>query len=57
VKVAADAVRPVPTAAFPTPAQRPMNSRLDTAKARAAFGLTLPPWQSGIERMLAELLT
>ncbi|MGZ5266230.1 MAG: dTDP-4-dehydrorhamnose reductase [Caldimonas sp.] len=57
VKVAADAVRPVPSAAFPTPAQRPLNSRLDTAKARAAFGLILPPWQAGIDRMLAELLT
>ena len=57
LKVSADAVLPVPSSAFPTAAQRPRNSRLDTSKARAAFGLTLPPWQVGIDRMLSELLT
>jgi len=57
VKVAADAIVPVPTSAFPTPARRPGNSRLDTRKLRDAFSLTLPPWHSGVERMLAEVLT
>ncbi len=57
IKVAADAIEPVPTSAFPTPARRPLNSRLDTRKLRTAFGLTLPPWQVGVERMLRELLT
>ena len=47
---------PVPTSAYPTPAQRPLNSRLDTRKLRSAFGLTLPPWQAGVDRMLAEIL-
>lgn len=56
VKVAADAVRPIPTAGYPTPAQRPLNSRLDTCKLRHAFGLHLPPWQQGVERMLMETL-
>ncbi len=56
LKVAADAVAPVPTSAFPTPAARPHNSRLDTGKLQAAFGLTLPPWQQGVERMLNEIL-
>lgn len=56
VKVAPDAILPVPTSAFPTPARRPLNSRLDTRKLREAFGLTLPPWQQGVERMLAEFL-
>lgn len=55
VRVPADAVRPVATAAYPTPAQRPLNSRLDTGKLRAAFGLVLPPWQQGVERMLREI--
>ena len=57
VRVADAAILPVATAAFPTPAQRPANSRLDTQKFRAAFGLALPDWQAGVERMLGEVLT
>ena len=49
-------VRPIATAAFPTAARRPLNSRLDTAKLRAAFGLSLPPWQQGVDRVLTEIL-
>ena len=49
-------IAPVPTTAFPTPAQRPRNSRLDTRKLQQAFGLVLPPWQQGVNRMLAETL-
>ena len=49
-------VAPVPTSAFPTPARRPLNSRLDTARLRQTFGLTLPPWQLGVRRMLGETL-
>ena len=56
VKVAPDAIVPVPTSAFPTPAKRPLNSRLDTRKLRETFGVVLPPWQHGVERMLAEIL-
>jgi dTDP-4-dehydrorhamnose reductase len=56
VKVAPDAIEPVPTTAFPTPAQRPLNSRLATDRLRATFGLTLPHWQLGVDRMLAEVL-
>ena len=49
-------IAPVPTSAFPTPAQRPLNSRLNTHKLQQAFGLVLPPWQQGVDRMLAEIL-
>ena len=56
VKVAPDAIRPIPTSAYPTPAQRPLNSRLSTERLRAAFGLHLPSWQTGVERMLTEIL-
>ena len=56
IRVAADAIAPIPTDAYPLPAKRPHNSRLDTRKLRDAFGLTLPAWQSGVERMLVELL-
>jgi dTDP-4-dehydrorhamnose reductase len=54
VKVAAEAITAVPTTAYPTPARRPLNSRLATEKLRRTFGLTLPHWQTGVERMLAE---
>ena len=47
---------PPHTCASPTPAKRPHNSRLNTAKLQATFGLTLPPWQQGVDRMLAETL-
>ena len=49
-------VEPVPTAAFPTPARRPHNSRLDTARFRAAFGLHLPAWEQGVARLIEEIL-
>ena len=57
LKTAPEAIEPVPTSAFPTPARRPHNSRLDTGKLQAAFGLRLPPWQTGVARMLDEILT
>ena len=57
VKVAADAIVAVPSSEFATAAQRPRNSRLDTRLLRRTFGLELPPWQAGVDRMLAEILT
>ena len=57
ITVPAGAIEAVPTSAFPTPARRPANSRMNTQKLRTTFGLTLPPWQSGVERMLTEVLT
>ena len=56
IRVASEAIAAVPTSAFPTPARRPANSRLDTEKLRNTFGLRLPDWQSGVDRMLAEVL-
>ena len=56
IRVDAGAIRPVPTSAFPTPARRPANSRLDTGKLRRAFDLSLPAWEQGVERMLNEIL-
>jgi dTDP-4-dehydrorhamnose reductase len=49
-------IAPVPTTSFPTPAQRPLNSRLSTQKLQQAFGLVMPPWQHGVARMLSETL-
>lgn len=56
LKAGPDEVSPIPTTGYPTPAQRPLNSRLDTRKLQVAFGLSLPPWQQGVARMLAETL-
>jgi dTDP-4-dehydrorhamnose reductase len=56
IKLAPGALRPIPTSAYPTPATRPLNSRLDTTKLQQTFGLVLPPWELGVERMLAEVL-
>jgi dTDP-4-dehydrorhamnose reductase len=52
----AQEIAPVPTSAFPTPARRPFNSRLDTSRLQATFSLHLPPWQQGVRRMLSEIL-
>jgi len=46
----------IPSSEYPVPAKRPMNSRLDTAKLRNAFGITLPEWQYHVARMLDEIL-
>ncbi|MGV0961704.1 MAG: dTDP-4-dehydrorhamnose reductase [Limnohabitans sp.] len=49
-------IAPVPTAAFATPARRPLNSRLNTQRLQDRFGLVLPAWQQGVDRLLAEIL-
>ena len=56
INLIAKEVAAVPTSAFPTPAKRPHNSRLATTQLQATFGLTLPGWQYGVDRMLAEIL-
>jgi len=50
-------LKAVPTAEYPTPAQRPLNSRLDTTLLRQVFALELPAWQLGVRRMLAEIFS
>ena len=56
LKAGAEQVQATSTAQYPTPAQRPLNSRLDTEKLRSAFSLHLPLWQIGVQRMLQETL-
>lgn len=55
VAMRVSAINKVETSAFPTPAKRPHNSRLNTEKFTTAFELTLPDWQQGVLRMLDEL--
>lgn len=47
---------PIASKSYPTPAPRPLNSRLNTKKLQTTFGLSLPPWQQGVSRMLTETL-
>lgn len=56
VRVQPENILAVPTTEYPTPARRPLNSRLTTDKLKQAFGLSLPHWQQGVERMLTEHL-
>ena len=56
IKVAPDQILPIPTSAYPTPATRPLNSRLDSSRFQHDFGLHLPHWQLGVQRMLREVL-
>lgn len=52
----AGAIAPIPAAAYPLPAARPANSRLDTARLQAAFGVHLPSWQAGVDQVLQLLV-
>ncbi|KXK71594.1 MULTISPECIES: dTDP-4-dehydrorhamnose reductase [Pseudomonas] len=56
LKVSAEAVNALTTDAYPTPAKRPANSRLNTEKLQKAFQLNLPSWEYGVARMLTEII-
>ncbi len=49
------AVTGIPTAEYPTPAARPLNSRLDCSATEAAFGIPRPDWRRGLDAVLVEL--
>ena len=55
LKVTPQSITPIATADYPVAARRPLNSRLDTAKLREAFGIALPSWQVGVDDVLAAL--
>lgn len=57
IELAVTTLNAVPTSAYPTPARRPNNSRLNTDKFQQNFDLVLPAWETGVKRMLAELFT
>ena len=56
IKVAPEAIEPIPTRAYPLPAKRPHNSRLDTRRLKQSFDLALPDWRVGVTRVLGEVL-
>ncbi|WP_299421926.1 dTDP-4-dehydrorhamnose reductase [uncultured Shimia sp.] len=45
----------IPSSGFPTPAKRPLNSRLDCATLLSDFGITPPDWQAGLTRVITQL--
>lgn len=49
-------VLPTTTDNYPTPAKRPLNSRLNNQKIQTSFQLHLPNWQQGVEQAVIELL-
>ena len=49
------AVEDIPTSAYPTPARRPLNSRMDCSTTEAAFGITRPDWRAGLREILDDL--
>jgi dTDP-4-dehydrorhamnose reductase len=55
IRVRPEQLLPIPTSEYPTPAQRPLNSRLSSAKLQKNFGLYVPHWRHGVERMLTEI--
>ncbi len=47
---------PIPSASYPTPARRPVNSRLDCTRFQARFGLSLPHWEASVDETVSLLL-
>ena len=45
----------IPTADYPTPARRPLNSRLDCETLRATYGIERPDWRQGLAEVLKEI--
>lgn len=56
LKVQPEQVEALPSSAYPTPAPRPLNSRLDNRRLQHRFELVLPTWQTGVDRLLDEIL-
>ena len=47
---------PIPTSDYPTPATRPLNSRMDITKLEGALNIELPDWQSQLALTLGEYI-
>jgi dTDP-4-dehydrorhamnose reductase len=55
VKVDPAQIKPIPTEAYPLPAKRPKNSRLDTSKLCGALDLQMPDWKVHVDRLIDQL--
>ncbi|SOD16752.1 dTDP-4-dehydrorhamnose reductase [Nitrosomonas ureae] len=56
LKIHSTDIDPISSVEFPLPAKRPLNSRLNTSKLENTFHLSLPAWQTGVSRILTEIL-
>ncbi|MGC4099105.1 MAG: dTDP-4-dehydrorhamnose reductase [Nitrospira sp.] len=56
LKLSPDSICAIPSSAYPLPAQRPANSRLDTGKLRGCFDVTLPDWHRDVRQILRQML-
>ncbi|MEE9455417.1 MAG: dTDP-4-dehydrorhamnose reductase [Paracoccaceae bacterium] len=45
----------IPTTDYPTPAKRPINSRLDCTAIQNMFGISQPDWRAGLTKVLQDL--
>ncbi|MDG0026266.1 dTDP-4-dehydrorhamnose reductase [Trinickia sp. Y13] len=57
LKIDPASIEAIPTSAYPLPAPRPANSRLDTRKLRETFGIYLPDWREGMHLLLDQILS
>ncbi|SCB08834.1 dTDP-4-dehydrorhamnose reductase [Cupriavidus alkaliphilus] len=57
LKVDPARIEAIPATAYPLPAPRPANSRLDTSKLRHTFGIHLPDWQQGMHYLLDQIFS
>lgn len=55
LRLGPDEVLPIPSTDYPTPAARPMNSRLDTSRLAGILGLKLPEWQDDVADVVLQL--
>ncbi|MDE4276420.1 dTDP-4-dehydrorhamnose reductase [Phaeobacter gallaeciensis] len=45
----------IPSSVYPSPAQRPLNSRLDCTLLETVFGISQPDWRTGLDDILKDL--
>jgi dTDP-4-dehydrorhamnose reductase len=48
-------INDIPTSAYPTPAKRPGNSRMDCSALQAAFGIQRPDWRAHLTQIIKDL--
>ncbi len=54
--VRTERVEPIPTSAYPTPAARPADARLECTRIARDWGIEPPPWRLALAQVVAEIL-